>query len=152
LKYISTDVSWKKGLENVQLFIDNLLWGNIKIDYSKFGINGQDDADELERKIKSHMEDDYCIDDERRVTEEPKLKWMLDFWIKAVSHGAMSGELRDQTYENKIKELEKEVEKWKDAHERVKADNIVLANELVDRQNLIDTYESVFKSRNDNSK
>lgn len=92
------------------------------------------------------MADDYCIDDERKVTREPILRWLLDFFIKARTHGALIGELHDKTYEERISELEHEVGDLKSTNERLNADNVLLANELVDRQNIIDSYEKFFRA------
>ena len=95
MKFGSLYITWREMKSNVQFFADNLIWGYVKLDYTKLGKEGLKYADELEEKIKSHMYDDYCYpaDEDYR----PKhLTWLYDFVIKARTHGALVGEFRDK--------------------------------------------------------
>jgi hypothetical protein len=105
-------------------------------------------AQEMYRKLTAWDNEVLCGSDDPHEVDRI-VDWVYEGITKGRSYGAIIGEMHDKTYEAKITELEQELERWKQAHERVKQDNIILANELVDRQNIIDAYESTFGVRKD---
>lgn len=144
--YFSADNKTKTA----QLFYQNLMWGNVRIEYDKFPTKkgGLKFAQEMYRKLTAWDNEALCGSDDPQEVDRI-VDWVYEGITKGRSYGAIIGEMHDKTYEAKITELEQELERWKQAHERVKQDNIILANELVDRQNIINAYESTFGVRKD---
>jgi hypothetical protein len=113
--YFSAD----NKVKTAQLFYQNLMWGNIKIEYDKFPTKkeGLKFAQEMYKKLTAWDNEVLCGDDDPHYVDRI-VYWIYDGITKDRSYGAITGEMHDMTYEAKITELEQEVEKWKQAHER----------------------------------
>jgi hypothetical protein len=99
------EIEWRELKDQVELFISNLQWGYISIDYRKFGKEGKKLAQQLYANIRAFQRDDFCYSDDENY--KPKhILWLFDFFTKARCYGALIGILRDKTYEDKIEELE----------------------------------------------
>ncbi len=135
--------------DTVYALLRNLLWGNISIDFEKFRgkQNVEEFADTFHKKLRYLQEYDNCPNDDGSPPEPTD--WLYDAIFEGRVYGAIKGEFRDKTDEEKIMELEKEVENWKIKFEQQKSENIMLANELEDRKNLITSYEKMFPKKRD---
>ncbi len=146
------EMTWRELRDEVELIINNLHWGHLTMNHEKFGSEGMELARQLDENIKIFQSDDFCYDDEENYKPE-HVRWLFDFFTKARSYGALTGVLHDETYENRIKKLEARLETLKADNERLRSENLLLVNELHDRQNIINSYEqgAVFK-RGDNDR
>jgi hypothetical protein len=148
--------------ETVRLFIQNLLWGKVSIDYMRFGSKqeGLKFAKELNEKVNYWQNHMFLCDDEDPQYFAGVQDWIYNAIHECRAYGALVGELHDKTDEDRIKELEQEVEKWKANFESVKSDAIILANELnntrselQDTKHIIDSYErGIFKNKEGDNK
>lgn len=139
----------------VELFIENLLWGRVKAEFFKyFEHRPENEAQEyIEdmyvaisrwRRHKAGEDSDFIDEDDfNRETEK-----LYDAYIDARIDGMITGELIDEKHEATVRKLKREIEalqiKNKELEEekvRLTTENITLANELKDRQHIIDSYE-----------
>jgi len=135
----------------VSLFLDNLLWGTIEIDYERFGSKlGVEYANELYKRIQRCQGWLVCPDDDPNALNET-IYWLYDAYIKGRVFGAIKGELRNKQYEDKIFGLKQQIQKLKADNKSLKSENIMLVNELEDRKHIIASYESSSYRRDDNS-
>jgi hypothetical protein len=139
--YFSAD----NKLKTAKLFVQNLLWGIVEIDYEKFESveEGKKLAAELYHKITWWDNEVLCGDDDPKFVDKT-VDWIYDFINKGRSFGAIRGQLRDKMYDQKIDELEKEVQSLREKNSELRGHNIQLAEELVDRNQQISTYERQF--------
>ena len=97
-----------------------------------------------------------CGDDDSGFVDKT-VDWIYDFIIRGRSFGAIRGQLRDKTSEQKIADLEDEVQKLKHENAELRSSvnrlnnhNVQLVQEITDRNQQIRTYESQFyKNRDD---
>lgn len=131
--------------KTAQLFAQNLMWGNVGIEYSKFPstIEGLKFAEEMYNKLTAWDNESLCGDDDPNY-EQGLINWIYDSITKGRSYGAILGRMQDKTVEEKLKELEKEVEELKTRNSELRANNIQMAEELVDRRLQIAAYEKQF--------
>jgi hypothetical protein len=123
------EITWREMLDNVELFVNNLMMGYVKLDFIKLGEKGPVYADELEHNIKEHMYDDYSFAEDEDYRPE-YVTWLHDFIIKARTHGALEEEFHDKTSEDRIKELEEELR-------RVKKEKISLSRSICGKGKII---------------
>ena len=64
--------------------------------------------------------------------------------------GLLEGEMIDTAYETIVKDLRNENESLKKDNQRLHNENLLLAGELRDRQNIIERYEKPFTKKQDN--
>lgn len=57
------EIEWRELKDQVELFISNLQWGYISIDYRKFGKEGKKLAQQLYANIRAFQRDDFCYSD-----------------------------------------------------------------------------------------
>lgn len=154
MTYFSAD----NKIKTAQLFVQNLLWGLVEIDYSKFASaeEGKKIAAELHHKITWWDNEVLCGDDDPKFVDKT-VEWIYDFIIKGRSFGAIRGQLRDKTYEKKITELEEEIQlvrkenaDLKSTEIKLRNDNVQLAQEITDRNQQIRTYEKQFYKNPEN--
>jgi hypothetical protein len=101
--------SAKNKVETAQLFVHNLLWGLVEIDYDKFSSSsqGKDLSGELYDKITKWDNEVLCGDDDPNFVPNI-VDWIYDYIIKGRAYGAIKGKMIDETYDKRIAELEKE--------------------------------------------
>ncbi len=93
--------------ETVQLFIYNLLWGKVRIEYEKFGSKdeGLRYADEIYKNIDLWDGESLCPSLEHEATVNKIVTQLDDAIIKGRTYGAIIGELHDKGYEARIQEF-----------------------------------------------
>src|SRR6266516_1010995 len=121
--------------QTVQLFVDNMIWGNISINSFASEMDGiVDFTRSLEQNI---------IDLHKNPTEET-IDWIYKAIIKLRVHGAVTYILRNISAEEMINGLRETVKQKENENEALRSDNIKLAEQLKDGQNLINSYERQF--------
>lgn len=125
--YFSAD----NKIKTAKLFIQNLLWGIVEIDYEKFESvdEGKKLAGELHHKITWWDNEVLCGDDDPNFVDKT-VDWIYDFIIRGRSFGAIRGQLHDKTYEKRIEELESELTKRDKEISELKSENKQLAEKL----------------------
>ena len=140
--------------KTVELFIENLLWGRVAANFwkyleSKKEVGGQEYVEDTYMILNHWIE--YKSGDTSFVNEEDfadATEKLYNAYVQGRIDGTITGELIDEKHEVIVRKLKKEIEDCKAKHKeleaekvRLTADNITLANELADRQHIIDTYE-----------
>jgi hypothetical protein len=134
--------------KTVRLFVENLLWGKISFDVFHTASNldveqliehSNDTYDTITRWQKLYTAKDRLYNDDFILDELTDTLYIT--YMHGRIDGEIKGELHDEEFESKIKELEKDAEIWKLRFEQQKLENIALANELHDRENIISSYE-----------
>jgi hypothetical protein len=148
MTYFSAD----NKIKTAQLFVHNLLWGLVEIDSDKFrsAEEGRQLSEELAHKIIRWDNEVLCPDNDSHFVDKTA-DWIYEYIIKGRTCGAIKGQMRDKRYEERIQELEEELRKSnKDKiklnrkYLQTREHNLMLANELRDREQQIRTYENQF--------
>src|SRR5215204_2516467 len=122
--YFSADNKTKTA----QLFAQNLMWGNVKIEYDKFPTKkeGLKFAQEMYKKLRAWDDEVLCGSDDPNYVDKI-VDWIYDGITKGRSYGAITGEMRDKTYETRVKELELELNEKDGEISKLKTENKQLA-------------------------
>jgi hypothetical protein len=117
--------------ETVYIFVQNLLYGKISLEYEKFGTKeeGLKYVNKIYEKIKALDNEALCPTDEPRYTDRI-IDSIYDAILKGRVYNAIKGELHNETYEDTIKRLDEENAGLKGKNSELKDENIKLANEL----------------------
>jgi hypothetical protein len=107
--------------QTVQLFVDNMIWGNISINSFASEIEGVDD---FRRSLWQNI-----IDFQKNPNEET-IDWIYKAIIKLRVHGAVSYVLRDVSAEEVIDSLRETITQKNREIDRLHSENIALVNEL----------------------
>jgi hypothetical protein len=102
----------RNKIETSQLFIHNLLWGKVTINYEKFRTReeGLQYVQEMYEKINRWDGEELCASDDHETLVNEITSWLYEAIMKGRVYGAIIGELHDNRYEDRIEELEKQVE------------------------------------------
>ena len=107
--------------QTVQLFIDNMIWGNISLNSFAFQMDG---ADDFRRSLEQNI-----IDFQNNSTEQT-VDRIYEAIIRLRVHGAVSYVLRDVSAEEVINSLRETVTHKNSEIERLNSENIRLVIEL----------------------
>ena len=136
----------------VKLLVDNLLWGNVSINWDKIPPEKKDDGKMTEALAKYAINYDI-INDKHEYIE--MIGSLYQLFLAGRFTNAIIGELRDReeeasiqhiTDQNKhlnemLKNQSTESELLKKENKRLHEENITLANELEDLKNIVNSYE-----------
>jgi len=139
----------------VELFLDNIIWGNITLNHDEIAKHINDKtmkaiANLIERWMVSHESDRNFP-----ITSVDMTDTLYRFFMANRFTSGITGELKDRDGEAKLRKLQDEINiakqeikdltsnliKAKHANTKLHDENITLANELEDRRKMIDTYE-----------
>lgn len=87
----------------VKLLVDNLLWGNVSINWGKIDLL-ENDVDEIRDALSKYAIHYDIIDDKHEYTE--MIGRLYKFFLSGRFANTVIGELRDREEEVKIRELE----------------------------------------------
>lgn len=137
----------------VELFAENLFWGNISIDSQEIKKNEKpmiDFAEDLDKwfKLRETDKESKQFND---LTED-----LYHFIFIVRFTGLATGEMRDRIDENEVKELREKnriagqnikeltgkIIKLENGNHKLHEENILLSNELEDQKNIINSYEN----------
>jgi hypothetical protein len=107
--------------QTVQIFVDNMIWGNISINSFAFQMDGGGD---LRRSLEQNM-----IDFRKNPTEET-VDWIYETIIRLRVNGALSYELRDVSTEEMINGLRETIRQKDSEIETLHSENVRLVIEL----------------------
>ncbi len=107
--------------QTVQLFVDNMIWGNISINSFAFQMDGGVD---LRRSLEQN------IIDFRKNPTEKTVDWIYEAIIKLRVNGALSSELRDVSTEEMINGLIETIRQKDDQINTLHSANIRLADDV----------------------
>ena len=146
--------------KTVELFIENLLWGRITADFLQLMEKGDwgDYVNDLYDDVKAWK---YLHKKSKKSNTEKENYRDLSFklynvYMEGRIDGTIKGELKDENIENNLKELKEENEIFKEEFKKFTSniikleglnhklhdENVILANELEDLKNIVDSYES----------
>lgn len=133
----------------VKLFVENLLWGKITTSFGR-DISDPEGAKWLDSTYEAMRE--WQKLSEKKSKEALTIEDEVDFYeytgqlyntyTRCRLDGSITGELHEVDLEAKIQDLEKKLADKTEDFEREKRHNIILAEELEDRQYAMDSYES----------
>jgi predicted nucleic acid-binding Zn-ribbon protein len=134
--------------ETVKLFIKSLMTGQIKISKSvvlSAAYHYEQHLLDLDKKIREFQ----------KKPSSDNIDFIFDSIARLRVYGFLDGELVD--YEKKLRDLRSEISNLKNQikelelkNKKLKDENIQLAEELKDRQNIINTYEGGFLNGDSN--
>jgi hypothetical protein len=107
--------------QTVELFVDNLIWGNISINSFAFQM---DDAANFRRALEQNI-----IDFQKNPTEQTG-DLIYEAIIRLRVHGALSDQLRDISTEEMINGLKEAVKQREGENATIRSENIQLVAEL----------------------
>jgi len=137
----------------VKLLVDNLLYGNIHIDWNKID-------KERQKKYSALLADYAIIPTKRKDSESGQISEVVNelytFFVGGRFGGSLIGELRDREEEKSLQAIEDQNQRLSEILEkksleistlqkentRLHDDNVKLASQLEDQQNIINSYEN----------
>ena len=133
----------------VTLFVDNILWGNISIDWTIISNSTSDENDDIKSILVQYAIAFDSLKDDPEF--QKKINKLYSTFVVGRILGCITGELQDKNNEKTAEDLEyakqtiKEITanmiKLENDNTKLYDENIMLANELADLKNIVNSYE-----------